>query len=406
MSEPVEKCSNCGILIAESKHALHEVYCLRNNVKCQRCGQFYDKNDLEGHDEEFHTKVQCAHCKQDFDNLNNHKCSKRPVPCKFCKLDQPNDLIFQHENVCGSRTGNCQICNKPIILRDLEKHEDTCVGVVEQKKPIQTQYQVRPSSSEKADKPIERGQFDRQFDQPRVQPQPYEYNARQNPIDNARQNPIDNVRQNPPKKFEIPKQPIFENKPSDIYNRQGPQQPTNNYRPANQQPVQQPVQPVQMPQQPVQIPSYLKPENRGSSYNNPASSNQPLANPRQQNQFAQFNQPQPQQPPQQKPTIQKVEKPQERPNGSSHNDRPKPLVKQDSYTRQTQPLQTHGQQPRQVPQVKPTSDEGTKILDTRQNRDNNRDVNRDYNNRDNRDNREKNSNFDNKYDISQIQKSS
>lgn len=33
---------------------LHELYCERNCVKCERCGFMYDQTDPESHDEEFH----------------------------------------------------------------------------------------------------------------------------------------------------------------------------------------------------------------------------------------------------------------------------------------------------------------------------------------------------------------
>lgn len=62
MNEITLPCSNCKALIEESKHALHEMYCERNNIKCPKCGRFYDKNDPEGHEEEYHRKEKCPHC--------------------------------------------------------------------------------------------------------------------------------------------------------------------------------------------------------------------------------------------------------------------------------------------------------------------------------------------------------
>ena len=59
MSENTIICSNCSQPIAESKHMLHETYCLRNNIKCLRCGQFYDRNDPEVHEAEYHKKENC-----------------------------------------------------------------------------------------------------------------------------------------------------------------------------------------------------------------------------------------------------------------------------------------------------------------------------------------------------------
>lgn len=63
MSQQTQVCSNCKAEIAEHVYALHEIYCLRNNVECRRCGHFYDKNDPEAHEEEFHKGTICEHCK-------------------------------------------------------------------------------------------------------------------------------------------------------------------------------------------------------------------------------------------------------------------------------------------------------------------------------------------------------
>lgn len=52
--EATQRCSNCRAQIAESKIMLHELYCERNCKKCETCGKFYDINDVEQHEEEFH----------------------------------------------------------------------------------------------------------------------------------------------------------------------------------------------------------------------------------------------------------------------------------------------------------------------------------------------------------------
>lgn len=62
MNEITIACSNCKQPIAESKHMLHEIYCLNNNIKCAKCGLFYDKNDPDSHEEEYHKKEKCEYC--------------------------------------------------------------------------------------------------------------------------------------------------------------------------------------------------------------------------------------------------------------------------------------------------------------------------------------------------------
>lgn len=62
MNEKIIACSNCKQPIAESKYLLHEIYCSRNNIKCVKCGLFYDKNDPDSHEEEYHKKEKCEYC--------------------------------------------------------------------------------------------------------------------------------------------------------------------------------------------------------------------------------------------------------------------------------------------------------------------------------------------------------
>lgn len=62
MEEPNIICSNCDKPIAESKHVLHESYCMRNNRKCEICKEVFGKTDIESH-KETHKKMACEHCK-------------------------------------------------------------------------------------------------------------------------------------------------------------------------------------------------------------------------------------------------------------------------------------------------------------------------------------------------------
>ena len=38
-------------MITESKFDLHEAYCLRNIIRCQKCNEPINKNDIEEHNE-------------------------------------------------------------------------------------------------------------------------------------------------------------------------------------------------------------------------------------------------------------------------------------------------------------------------------------------------------------------
>lgn len=59
MSEEMEQCDNCLKMFPEEKIATHFGYCRRNIKKCEKCGEMYDINFVDEHEEEFHKKVAC-----------------------------------------------------------------------------------------------------------------------------------------------------------------------------------------------------------------------------------------------------------------------------------------------------------------------------------------------------------
>ena len=52
MSEEVEKraCENCRKMIDVIKIDLHENYCKKNVVKCNKCDEFINKSEMEEHE--------------------------------------------------------------------------------------------------------------------------------------------------------------------------------------------------------------------------------------------------------------------------------------------------------------------------------------------------------------------
>ncbi|GBM20045.1 hypothetical protein AVEN_77957-2 [Araneus ventricosus] len=53
-------------------------------------------------------------------------CVKKLVPCEYCELEVPLDILSEHSAACGSRTEQCSKCNKHVMLKDLEKHPRYC----------------------------------------------------------------------------------------------------------------------------------------------------------------------------------------------------------------------------------------------------------------------------------------
>lgn len=51
MSEEMEKCDNCLKMFPEAKIATHFGYCRRNIKRCDQCGEMYDINYADEHEE-------------------------------------------------------------------------------------------------------------------------------------------------------------------------------------------------------------------------------------------------------------------------------------------------------------------------------------------------------------------
>ncbi|KAF9914186.1 hypothetical protein BX616_008790 [Lobosporangium transversale] len=95
-----QECTNCGSWIPERTIMLHTNFCLRNNAKCDRCGQVMKKDELPNH---FH----CDHCD------------------KGSLASNARDMIrglHSHESYCGDRTIQCQKCSAMVSLKDVQVH--------------------------------------------------------------------------------------------------------------------------------------------------------------------------------------------------------------------------------------------------------------------------------------------
>ena len=105
---PTKKCGNCEQEIEAPKFRMHEVGCLRNNIKCKVCGEIVAKEEKEEHDNEAHKKVQCQHCSIEFDkrSLAPHveSCFMKPKGCKFCEQTLKFEEYDKHIGYCGSKT--------------------------------------------------------------------------------------------------------------------------------------------------------------------------------------------------------------------------------------------------------------------------------------------------------------
>ncbi|KAI1317381.1 hypothetical protein EDD11_008561 [Mortierella claussenii] len=95
-----QECTNCGSWVLERTMMLHSNFCLRNNAKCDKCGEVMKKEELPNH---FH----CDYCD------------------KGGSASNPRDRmrgLFSHESYCGDRTVQCQKCSQMVSLKDVQVH--------------------------------------------------------------------------------------------------------------------------------------------------------------------------------------------------------------------------------------------------------------------------------------------
>lgn len=151
-------CANCGKLVHKNQFQLHEVFCLKNNIKCE-CGAVFLKEIPQDHwhchickeyssssvfkfkhDRIKHQVFKCDKCNDSteyetlIDLVLNHKstvCPNKLHECKFCHLvvEQEQSTyvdrfenLTHHENECGNKTDECYKCHKNIRRKDMRKH--------------------------------------------------------------------------------------------------------------------------------------------------------------------------------------------------------------------------------------------------------------------------------------------
>lgn len=156
-------CRNCNRRIPAGNFGLHSIQCERMYKICDICNLVLEKRDFEKHthcnkcirfglssdqvelhDRLYHQHTTCRLCGQD--NIQpiqlrihqTQECPKRIILCRFCNsfvqagtdghyVDYKDKYYYNltsHESYCGSRTTNCHLCSKVVLIKELKSHID------------------------------------------------------------------------------------------------------------------------------------------------------------------------------------------------------------------------------------------------------------------------------------------
>jgi hypothetical protein len=77
--------------------------------------------------------------------FQENDCPKRMMKCGYCDIDIPRDELDEHHEYCGTRTEQCFKCQKYIMIKDQQRHEDSdCTYPEQRPSPPQNGATSRP----------------------------------------------------------------------------------------------------------------------------------------------------------------------------------------------------------------------------------------------------------------------
>ena len=131
-------CQHCSKDIPEENFQIHEVNCIKNNVKCEKCNEIVPKSSLGEHFESLHQLKKCVNCELEFEVrlLASHDCSDPNQACKYCEAVLKTSLFAEHLVGCENQTEECSECKKFIRKKDLESHKKSNCGLPQLNLPI------------------------------------------------------------------------------------------------------------------------------------------------------------------------------------------------------------------------------------------------------------------------------
>ena len=126
--EKKEKCENCKVEIPESKLAIHQGFCLRNNKYCPTCSKVFLSTEFEEH-LKTHT-LPNKDTKKVSKHRRNCPCAKhgytnQEPPKKVVipqKKEEPKKKVIKVDDSLGF--GKCEFCEN--MFENLKEHLEVC----------------------------------------------------------------------------------------------------------------------------------------------------------------------------------------------------------------------------------------------------------------------------------------
>ena len=119
------KCNNCKCEIEEYKKFLHERLCSQNIKYCDICKEGIIKEEYEEHCLEHNNKKEeeiKINTEEEKNSLSLKKVQSSKIGCQYCGFFLSFDELTEHEEICGSRTTECKICKKFVVIKNFENH--------------------------------------------------------------------------------------------------------------------------------------------------------------------------------------------------------------------------------------------------------------------------------------------
>ncbi|CAI7793985.1 unnamed protein product [Closterium sp. NIES-53] len=123
-----EICDNCARPIPVANLPLHVAHCETRLVRCDGCDEMVASAAMDQHIAAVHAPAPCSLCGEPMERrlLAEHEasaCPLRSMICAYCDLPVTAMDLQSHTDVCGSRTDQCEICNKYVRKREQEAHQ-------------------------------------------------------------------------------------------------------------------------------------------------------------------------------------------------------------------------------------------------------------------------------------------